>query len=221
MRLLKILFSTPRSVWFNFRYLPFRQAFKLPVWLACNVRVKRMYRGGIVLNKPYRGQVRIGYHEADAVDTFSSHTILRVERGGKIVFADDGHIGHGALLHVKPNATLSLGKNFAISGTTKIICTNSIEMGDDVQFSWDSLVMDSNAHTIYNCDGNELEKTGTICLGNRIWIGANTTLLKGTRIADDSVVASNSLVNKAFSDQKVLIGGIPAKIIKQIGGWHI
>lgn len=221
MRLLKILYSIPRSIWFNFRYLPFGQAIKLPIWLACNVRVKRMCRGGIVLNNPYRGQVRIGYHEADAVDTFSAHSILKVERGGRIIFADDAHIGHGALIHVKPNATLSLGKNFAISGTTKIICTNNIEMGDDIQFSWDSLVMDSNAHSILDSEGKEIEKTGNIRLGNRIWIGANTTLLKGTQIADDSVIASNSLVNKSFDQPKVLLGGIPARILKSIGGWHI
>lgn len=46
-RTIKILLSIPKTIYFNFRYLPIRQALKLPIWLAPNVRVKNMYKGGI------------------------------------------------------------------------------------------------------------------------------------------------------------------------------
>lgn len=216
----KILLSVPRTIWFNFRYLPFSQAVKLPIWIANNVRIKRLYRGGLQLTNASLGIIRIGYHEADAVDCFGTHTILDIYAGGKIVFAQDAHIGQGAILCVKSNGKLSLGKNFAVSGTTSFVCSNEISIGDDVQFSWNSLVMDSDAHHIYDESGKEIPNTGCIQIGNKVWIAANTTILKGATIGNNCIVASNSLLSKSYSD-KTIIGGIPGKEIKKISNWKL
>jgi acetyltransferase-like isoleucine patch superfamily enzyme len=182
-----------------------------------------MYRGGIVLNTEYlkMGVIHIGYHEADAVDTYGCHTILTVERGGSLVFEADAHIGHGAILHVKKNATLVLGRNFAISGTTAILCNKRITIGDEVQCSWNSLITDSDAHFIYGDQGEWLNPPKEIQIGNRVWIAANTTVLKGTVISDNTVVASNSLVNRIFADGDCIIGGSPARFLKHIGSFKI
>lgn len=161
-RAIKILLSIPKTIYFNFRYLPIRQALKLPIWLAHNVRVKSMYKGGIDGDLNKMGMIHIGYHEADAVDVYSAHTILDVHKGCKLVFDGDAHIGHGALLCVKEEGSLKLGKHFAISGTTKIVCSKNIAIGNDVQFSWDTLVMDSDAHHIIGTNGVPMENTSPI-----------------------------------------------------------
>ena len=219
-RLFKIACALPRTVWFNLRYLPLRQALKLPVWLAPNVRVKRMHRGGMRLGVVRTGIVRFGFHEADAVDVFSAHTVINIPNHAVIECAADVHIGQGAILCVNPGGRLRLGKNFAISGTSKIVCSDSISFGDDVQLSWDSLIMDSDAHHIFDENGNEIPNTKPIVVGNRVWIAANTTVLKGTVIGDDSVVAGRSLLNKAYPSNSI-IGGIPAKTLKKISSWHL
>lgn len=54
-----------------------------------------------------------------------------------------------------------------------------------------------------------------ILLGNNIWVGAKVTFLDGAKIGDNSVVAAGALVTGQFPNN-VVIGGIPAKIIKQI-----
>lgn len=64
-RTIKILLSIPKTIYFNFRYLPIRRALKLPIWLAPNVRVKNMYKGGIDGDLNKMGMIHIGYHEAD------------------------------------------------------------------------------------------------------------------------------------------------------------
>lgn len=222
-RYLKILFSLPRTVWFNLRFLPFRQAIRLPIWIAGNTRIKKMYRGGILLedNNIRIGQIRIGYHEADAVDTGSSHTILNIEDSGILSLKDDAHIGQGAIINVKKNAILKLGINFAISGTTTIICNKHIIFGDDVQLSWNSLIADGDAHNIYSEDGKYLNPPEEIIVGNKVWIAANTTVLKGTKINNNTVVASNSLVNRKFEECSCVIGGCPAKVLKKIGSFKI
>lgn len=220
-RFLKILFSIPGTLYFNFRYLPLNKAIHLPIWIASNVKIKRLHRGGLVGDLDALGIVRIGYHEADAVDVYSAHTILDISRNGKVFFQHDAHIGQGALICVKDNGILTLGKNFAISGTTKIICAQHIEIGADVQFSWDTLVMDSDAHTLLEDDKTPIVNISPVILGNHIWIASNCTLLKGCQIADNCVVACHSLVNKKICEPNCLIGGTPAKVLRKIGGWHI
>lgn len=45
MKLLKILFAVPKTLYVNFRVLPFRQAVKLPIWVTCQTRVAVMGGG--------------------------------------------------------------------------------------------------------------------------------------------------------------------------------
>lgn len=167
------------------------------------------------------GLIRIGFHEADAIDVHGQHTLLSIEKRGKLIFQDDAHIGHGAIINVKSEGKLSLGRNFAISGTTSIICSKSITFGDDVQLSWNSMIMDSDAHRIYSTDGKWINPPTEITVGNSVWIAANTSIMKGAVIKDNTVVASNSLVNKAFSEGNCILAGQPAKVVKQIGGFAI
>lgn len=220
-KIFSILFSLPRIIWFNLRYLPFNQALKLPILIAPNVRIKKLYRGGIILKNVQFNSCHIGFHCADAVDCYGCHTIVCIEKGGKWIIENDIHIGRGAIIHIKPEATLSVGKNFAISGTTSIICSKDIQIGKDVQFSWNSLAMDSDAHKIYSQDGKISNPDSPVVIGNKVWIAANTTILKGSEIKDNCIVACNSMVNKAIKEDNCIIAGSPAKAIKTISHWEI
>lgn len=52
-------------------------------------------------------------------------------------------------------------------------------------------------------------------IGNNCWIGAKVTILDGTIIGNNSIVAAGAVVSGVFPDNAVL-GGVPAKIIKNI-----
>ena len=220
-KLLTILLAFPRSLWFNLQYLPFSQAVKMPVWLAPNARVKKMYRGGISLRNPRFNGCHIGIHIADAIDCYGTHTIICVEKGGKWIVDSDLHIGRGAIIHVKPSGTLSVGNNFAISGTTSIICSDNITIGNDVQFSWNTLVMDSDAHSIYDENGELINPAAPISIGNKVWIAANNTILKKSSIPDNCVIAGNSLVNRPITIPNQIIAGTPARPLKKISSWKV
>ena len=56
---------------------------------------------------------------------------------------------------------------------------------------------------------------GSVIVGDNVWIGDKVTILSGVTIGDGAVIASNAVVSKdvpAFS----VVGGVPAKIIKQV-----
>lgn len=218
-RKLKIFLSVPRTIWFNFRYLPFREAMKLPVWIANNVRIRNMSRGSMILETIKPGIVRIGYHEADGLDIYGIHTIIDISQHGILKIKEDAHIGQGAVICIRKEGIMSLGKNFAVSGSTKFICKNKINIGNDVQFSWDSTVMDTNAHKILYDEIHPLNQS--IEIGNKVWIASNVAIFGGAVIGDNSVLGAFSLINKRIDSKNVLIAGIPAKVIKPIRGWEL
>jgi serine O-acetyltransferase len=53
-------------------------------------------------------------------------------------------------------------------------------------------------------------------IGDNVYIGPGAKIYGGITLANNIAVAANSCVNKNFLENNVLIGGIPAKIIKKI-----
>ena len=60
-----------------------------------------------------------------------------------------------------------------------------------------------------------MSKIGEVKIGKNVWIGNNVTILKNSEIGDNSIVAAGAIVNKEFPPN-VIIGGVPAKIIKTL-----
>ena len=52
-----------------------------------------------------------------------------------------------------------------------------------------------------------------IRIEDEVWIGANSTILKGVTIGKHSVIAAGSVVNKSIPSYSVAVGN-PAKVIK-------
>nr|WP_281276226.1 DapH/DapD/GlmU-related protein [Flexivirga caeni] len=50
-----------------------------------------------------------------------------------------------------------------------------------------------------------------------MWIGANATILPGVTIGDGAVVAAGAVVTKDVPARTV-VGGVPARRIRDIGG---
>lgn len=55
-----------------------------------------------------------------------------------------------------------------------------------------------------------------IYIGEKCWLGMNSIILPGVMLGPNTVVAAGSVVTKSFESGKVVIGGVPAKIIKNI-----
>ncbi|MEL7075840.1 MAG: acyltransferase [Cyanobacteria bacterium J06582_2] len=50
-------------------------------------------------------------------------------------------------------------------------------------------------------------------IGDRVWVGANVTILKGVQIGNDAVVGAGSVVTKDIPE-KAIVAGVPTKILR-------
>lgn len=64
-------------------------------------------------------------------------------------------------------------------------------------------------------EGNYYEEHSITCIGNNCWIGSNVIILDGVQIGNNVIVAAGAIVTKDVPNN-VIVGGIPAKIIKRL-----
>ena len=56
---------------------------------------------------------------------------------------------------------------------------------------------------------------GKVIIGRNVWIGNNVVILKNTGIGDNTIIAAGAVVSGEFP-ANVIVGGVPAKIIKSL-----
>lgn len=97
---------------------------------------------------------------------------------------------------------------------------SKIIIGDSCTFAYDIDLRTGDSHSIISIDsGKRINYAKDINIGNRVWIAAHNIILKGVNVADDSIVATGSIVTHIFQEKNVLIAGNPAKIIKRGVSW--
>jgi acetyltransferase-like isoleucine patch superfamily enzyme len=73
-----------------------------------------------------------------------------------------------------------------------------------------------------DADGHQLDDRPSIApvlIGDNVWIGARSTILKGVTIGDGAVVAACSLVSKDVAPRS-LVGGNAARVIREDVDWR-
>lgn len=125
---------------------------------------------------------------------------------------DDFAIHSGCHVHVGNNAKLTLGTGY-INNDCRLYCSYRISIGNDVAIAENVVIRDNDNHSI-----NGSVPYAPVKIGNHVWIGINATILKGVTIGDNSVVAAGAVVVNDVPPN-CLVGGVPAKIIKQNVEW--
>ncbi|WP_243348776.1 acyltransferase [Parabacteroides sp. FAFU027] len=113
------------------------------------------------------------------------------------------------------NSHIVIGNNIATNNNIFICASDYIEIGDDSLIGQNVTIMDFEAHGIAPDQRRLVGEIGQVIIGKNVWIGNNVTILKNSMIGDNSIVATGAVVSGVFP-ANVIIGGVPAKIIKHI-----
>ena len=116
-------------------------------------------------------------------------------------------------LHINYGKHTKIGKNVFINFDCVFLDLGSITIEDNVQIA-PKVSLLTESHPLNPTERQSLIPK-PIHIKKNAWIGANATILQGVTIGENAVVAAGSVVSKDVPDN-VVVGGTPAKIIKEI-----
>ncbi len=116
-------------------------------------------------------------------------------------------------LYINYGKNLTIGKNVFINFDCTFLTLGGITIEDDVLIGPKVSLITENHPLKPQHRKGLIGKS--IHIKKNAWIGAGATILPGVTIGENAVVAAGALVSKDVPDN-VVVGGIPAKIIKTI-----
>lgn len=181
--------------------------------------------------KRFRGR-RSFLRNAVVGKNFQCSTNGCINRGDKSQI----RIGHdcqiGSEIFCSPRATVEIGSFTSIGARSQISAALGVSIGSHCLISTDVSIRDNNSHPIDPAarrrqfdeiahrnyiDMWEDSDCCNVRIGNDVWIGMRAMILKGVEIGDGSIVAAGAVVTKDVPPM-TMVGGNPARVIKQIEG---
>jgi len=115
-----------------------------------------------------------------------------------------------------PNSEVIIAENVAFNNSSFILAANRIVINSGCKIGANVTMMDFEAHGISPDERDQIGQIGQISIGRNVWIGNNVVILKNANIGNNSIVAANSVVLKGDYPENCIIGGNPAKVVKNI-----
>lgn len=116
--------------------------------------------------------------------------------------------------------TITVGNNVTVGYGCDISISKSLEIGNDTMIGVSCSIADNDGHPIdavgrLNHDPVDVKDIKPVKIGNNVWIGQQTIILKGVTIGDNSIVAAGSVITKSIPPNTIY-GGSPAKFIRDL-----
>lgn len=125
-------------------------------------------------------------------------------------------------LHIEDNNNqILIDEKTTIEGKSHFACIEGtkIRIGSDCMFSKNITFRTGDSHSITDLEGNRINPSKDINIGNHVWIGNNVIVTKGVSINDNCIVGTGSIITSTFDDSNIIIAGSPAKKVKEKVYW--
>lgn len=204
-----------KTLLLNFKKLPFDQAIKLPFFIYGRARFTSI-TGDFIIDAPIeRGM--IGFGQSYEINK-ASLGIAEFNVNGTLIFKGHVQLGKDFFIFASKHAVCEFGHMSSMGWRSKIVCTSSIRFGAFARFGPECQVIDTNFHNMKNTITHEVfEKSKPIDIGSYNFISNRVSILKGSITPKYCTIASNSVCTRDYTTlgNNILIGGAPAKLIKE------
>ena len=155
---------------------------------------------------------------------------VMVARGGKFSIGKNFAMNNGikgnpigcyerCTFFVDRGAVLTIGDNVGMSQAA-LICHKSITIGNYVKIGGGVCIYDTDFHSldpVIRRSSEDLKNRAEkpVVIGNDVFIGAKSIILKGVTIGENSVIGAGSVVTKSVPANQIWAGN-PARFIRNI-----
>lgn len=200
------------SLYFNFHYLPLRQAVKLPVVLFKPKLLK--CKGEVIIESDTikTGMIQLGEH---LVSLYPNVGIVWENKGGQVIFNGKCIIGSSSAISIGEKGICEVGDNFRATSGLKLTSHYHIQFAENVLIAWEVIIMDTSFHRLKDMNGDFKNKGyGAISIGKNNWITARSMVLSGTKTPDYCIIGAGSVLNKDYSGfpTHILLAGNPVEM---------
>ena len=148
-----------------------------------------------------------------------------IEIGDRVVLVSDSRytalgVSHPTILRtLRTSAEIIIGPDCGLSGTT--ICSSvSVRIGKRCLIGADVSIMDTDFHNVDSVDRRYQDiptshVSDSVIIGDDVFIGARTIILKGVRIGNGAVIGAGSILSSNVQDNEIFAGN-PAKLLRRL-----
>lgn len=161
------------------------------------------------------------FNEGEGVTNFSNLNIS-IHGNNNIIRIGKNSSGSGLSLNMEDdNNQILLGEHFDCGPNTEFAAIEgtTISFGDDCMLSANITVRTGDSHSVTDLHGNRINHSKSVLFGDHVWIGNTVLVFKASQIASYSVIAGGSVVTGKIFPDHCIIGGNPAKVIKENVDW--
>lgn len=214
----RILRSILPTIYFNFHYLPFNQAIKLPILLYKPKLLKMKGNIKIEKCKIKFGMIRLGF---PTVSLYPNTGITYENHGGTIVFNGKCAIGNNSAISIGAKAVVEFGDRFTATTTLRLTSYYKMTIADCVTFGWDTLVMDTDFHKLTKLSGGYSKGYAPVSIGSNNWFGNGCKIMKRTSTPDYCVVQGSTILSGPVSAPSYsVVGNDSHVVVKATGVWR-
>lgn len=138
------------------------------------------------------------------VERFSPNVVLEMEKGAKVTLGKRVRAHSGCKIKVRSKGVLSIADDVHFNYNCILVCRKKIAIGEGTEFGPSVYIYDHD-HDYKSGLKKQLFKEGEICIGKNCWIGANTIILRGVHIGDNSIIAAGSVITKDIPQNSMLV----------------
>ena len=134
---------------------------------------------------------------------------------------------NGAQFFLDDGGKIEIDKNCEI-GNGNFVCivngdydkSHGLFIGEGTHIAREAIIRTSDGECLLGENDEPISEPQNVIIGKHCWITSRCTILKRTNLPDGTICAANSLINKEFTEENTLIGGVPAKVLKSNVKWN-
>jgi acetyltransferase-like isoleucine patch superfamily enzyme len=119
----------------------------------------------------------------------------------------------------KKPAELVIGPRTIVGPYTRIMAATQVRIGARCMISWNCSIFDSIGHRLWLKDFGEAEIEAPISIGDDVWIGPYSIIMKGVTIGNNCVIGAGSVIRRDVPPDSLIFGN-PARVSGKVDRWE-